>query len=365
MYKDNLFYIVEWDKDKERTWSGTPYSLLKSLSKYFNIKDIDIRYDVPFWQKVINKIIRRENDFGIYLHRVQRRRLKKNIKKGEKVLQFSEVLYNTDGYECYLYIDLSVSYLYSILSDKEFFKVSGFNSIHQKYIEKRLETQNRFFDSCTGVFTMSHWLKSFLIENCNIDKDRVHCIGGGSNIDINKVRYDLKKRNKILFVGRDFMRKGLPIVYEAFLRLKKIMPNVELHVAGPIQNPINENVVDGYFYHGECSHDKLSDLFNYCDIFCMPSYFEAFGLVFIEALSYGLPCIGRNIHEMPHIIEEGVTGILIEDDNIDFLSSSMYRLLHEDVFFENVRDRKDYYMQHYSWENVAKNIHKYICRDKS
>ena len=36
----------------------------------------------------------------------------------------------------------------------------------------------------------------------------------------------------------------------------------------------------------------------------MPSYFEAYGLVFIEALTYGLPCIGRNAFEMPNFIQD-------------------------------------------------------------
>ena len=362
MVKENLFYIVEWDSDKKRTWSGTPYSLLKALSKYFEIKDINIKIHIPFWRRVINKLTRRGNDFGLYTHRVQRCRLKNEIKKGENVFQFSEVLYNTDGYNCYIYIDLSVSYLNSILSNKELFAVSGFNQINSSYIEKRTKTQNQFFDSCSGIFTMSHWLKSFLIEECKINRNRVHYIGGGSNVDISKIRYDLKKGNKILFVGRDYKRKGLQIVYEAFLKLKEVMPNVELHVAGPEQNPISENVVAGYYFHGECSHDKLSDLFNNCDIFCMPSYFEAFGLVFIEALSYGLPCIGRNIHEMPYIIEDGITGKLIQDDNVDFLSASMFKLLNDNQIFENVKKRRDFYTQHYSWDNAAKNVYKIISK---
>ena len=363
MVKDNLFYIVEWDREKKKTWSGTPYSLLNSLSTYYNIKDIDIKCHVSFWRKGVNKLIGHRTDFGVYLHKRQRRKLKQTIKKGENVFSFSEVLYNTDGYNCYIYIDLSVSYLYSIMPHKELFNVSGFSHIDSKYIKERLKTQNIFFESCSGIFTMSHWLKSFLVETCKITEDKVYYVGGGSNIDISRVRYDLKERNKILFIGRDYKRKGLPIVYDAFLKLKKMMPEAELHVAGPSQNPILGNLIDGYYFHGECSHETLSDLFNSCDVFCMPSYFEAFGLVFIEALSYGLPCIGRNIHEMPYIIEDGVTGILIKDDSTDFLSASMYNLLHDDKIFENVKRRKDFYAQHYSWENVAKNIHEVISQN--
>lgn len=165
----------------------------------------------------------------------------------------------------------------------------------------------------------------------------------------------MKRGNKILFVGRDFIRKGGYLTYEAFCELKRQKPDCELYVAGPASNPI-KSPINGYHFLGDCNSDILAYYFNLCDIFCMPSYFEAYGLVFIEALTYGLPCIGRNCYEMPYFIQDGVTGFLIDEDNPLLLANRMLQLLENETIKQNVLARREWYVQNYSWDAVAQRI---------
>lgn len=202
---------------------------------------------------------------------------------------------------------------------------------------------------------MGKWLARDLVDRCGIPQSKVYPVGGGINLDGKLVDYTGKQGNKILFVGRDFVRKGGEMTFKAFIELKKKMADVELYVAGPANNPYPQGT-EGYHYMGDCSHEELSALFNKCDIFVMPSYFEAYGLVFIEALTYGLPCIGRNVYEMPYFIEDGKTGLLLHDDDVHGLADMMFRLLKDKSFSDNVRSRKDRYIREYSWDTVAKRI---------
>lgn len=107
---------------------------------------------------------------------------------------------------------------------------------------------------------------------------------------------------------------------------------------------------------GLVNFDAVAELFNKCDIFCMPSYFEAYGLVFIEALTFGLPCIGRDCYEMPYFIEEGKTGLLLKEDNPQELASLMKKTLQDDSFKKNVAARYDHYLEEYSWDAVARRM---------
>lgn len=97
---------------------------------------------------------------------------------------------------------------------------------------------------------------------------------------------------------------------------------------------------------------------NMCDIFCMPSYFEAYGLVFVEALTFGLPCIGRDCYEMPYFIQDGETGLLLKDDDPRELAGLMKRALDDTSLQRNVADRRLQYIEEYSWKTVAGRIAK-------
>ena len=209
---------------------------------------------------------------------------------------------------------------------------------------------------------MGNWLKKSLIERLNISPERVHHVGGGVNLNITKIKDNIKENNKILFVGRDFERKGGFLVLEAFKILKNSKKDAELHIEGPATCPFDNNI-DGVFYYGDCNHENIEELMNLCDIFCMPSYFEAYGLVFIEALAFGLPCIGRNAYEMPFFIENEKTGLLIDNDDPSDLASKMNTLLKDLSYKERVRSRRDWYISNYSWDSVANKIYNTIEND--
>lgn len=97
-----------------------------------------------------------------------------------------------------------------------------------------------------------------------------------------------------------------------------------------------------------------------CDIFCMPSYFEAYGLVFVEALTFGLPCIGRDCYEMPYFIDEGNTGLLLRHDDPHELATLMLTLLHDPAYQHRVSSLRPHYLQEYSWDAVAERMAKVI-----
>ena len=92
----------------------------------------------------------------------------------------------------------------------------------------------------------------------------------------------------------------------------------------------------------------------------MPSYFEAYGLVFVEALTFGLPVIARNAYEMPFLIQNGQTGLLLQKDDVKELSEMMDSLLSDVDIKKNVIDRQQDYLIDYSWDKVAERIYSKI-----
>ena len=349
---EKLTYLVHWGKNKETAWSGTNYSLYKALSKYYHVNDINLKFP-KLIAIFMHRVLRLDWFAGNFFELQYFRWKHKNVKG--KVLQMSGIVDSDADTQSYIYNDLSVSYVEYMKNNlPNVFVVSDFQRANPALIHKQAEAQAKFYEKCTGIFCMGHWLRNFLVCT-GLPKSKVIHVGGGTNVDYSLIHPQNKTNNKILFVGKDFKRKGGHVTYEAFKLLREQGKNVELYVAGPSTNPI-ENPVEGYHYMGQVKFEAVADLFNKCDIFCMPSYFEAYGLVFIEALTFGLPCIGRDCYEMPYFIDEGKTGLLLKHDDSKELAGLMEEIFSNETYNQNVKANHDNYIAEYSWDAVARRM---------
>ena len=269
----------------------------------------------------------------------------------------------------YLYQDLSISaILWLQREDPVGYRYCEYDQVPQKTLERRAARQLEQYRQSEGVFTMSRWLSEFLIRECGLPREKVHAVGGGINVDAAGIRPGSKEGRRILFVGRNFVRKGGPLVVQAFTILrKKYLWSAELYLAGAKESDIRDALrerqirveeVDWQKIHllGDLGSEKLTDYYNLCDVFCMPSYFEAYGLVFAEALTYGLPCIGRDKFAMSEFIEDGCTGRLISGEDAEELALDLWEVLQDPKYREEVERRREWYLREYSWDKVAQRI---------
>jgi len=358
-----LNYLASWGDVPEKAWSGTYWSMHEALRRNgVELNDFAIVGKNPLLSKLQNALRRvglyhPKRDMGVEVIAQNRKRLRRIGKDEESIVfQYSEFLLDTPSRHTYLYIDLDVASVVEFNKrNEQFKKYSGFGDIEAKALAKRAQMQGEYMNTCSGIFTMGNWLAKRLVEEEGIPAERVFHVGAGSNMHTELIDESKKAHCRLLFVGRDFERKGLGVVYDAFRILRQRMPHAELYVAGPCQNPISDPV-GGYHFVGDVPFNEIAQLYNLCDVFCMPSYFEAYGLVFAEALTFGLPCIGRNAWEMPYFIEDGKTGALIDDDNPEVLAEKMHAILSDDTYQKNVQQRREQYIREYSWDTVAQRM---------
>lgn len=360
--KEKMYFLAPWLADRAKTWSGTVNGIFEALSSHYEMEDINLSEikESPFL-KVIKRLTGSSRDMGIGNYSKYAKTLANRGINDGVVFQFAEIMYDTDGLKTYIYQDLSVDYVcYMHDNLPEIFKVSAFQEVDINQAYKRRRLQNEYFSKCAGIFAMGHWYAEDLIKRVGIPANKVYAVGGGINVDLHLISSTKKLGNKILFIGRDFKRKGGHITVEAFKLLREQNPQIELYVAGPQEDPFKGEIIEGYHFMGDCNRNKIAELYNMCNVFCMPSYFEAYGLVFIEALTYGLPCIGRNCYEMPYFIEDGKTGYLLKKDDAEELAELMNKLLTDERILNNVKSRKEFYIKEYSWDSVALRMKKII-----
>ena len=128
--------------------------------------------------------------------------------------------------------------------------------------------------------------------------------------------------------------KGLPLVIAAVGRLLPEYPDLFLlacgseHADGPrLRELMGRELPDRSLMLGFVAdhHEMLAC----CDAFAVPSGWEGFGLVYVEAAMHGLPRIGTRLGGVPFVIKDGTDGLLIDSGDVDGLTAALARL-HDD-----------------------------------
>lgn len=83
-------------------------------------------------------------------------------------------------------------------------------------------------------------------------------------------------------------------------------------------------IVDYLMLHDESK--KIEEEYSKADIFCLPSLFEGYPNVVVEAMSCGLPILCSNVYENPYIVEEGVNGFLFDPNKVDDMVEAIKKM---------------------------------------
>jgi glycosyltransferase involved in cell wall biosynthesis len=141
---------------------------------------------------------------------------------------------------------------------------------------------------------------------------------------------------KILYTGRLEYRKGTDVLLAAIPLVLQQNPDILFELIGndpgndyekrfKANNP--EKVLQKVIFRGKVHHEALSQAYRTCDIFVAPSRYESFGLIFIEALSYGKPVIGCNVGGVSEIITDNCNGLFAETGYAQSLADKIIQLV--------------------------------------
>jgi glycosyltransferase involved in cell wall biosynthesis len=189
-----------------------------------------------------------------------------------------------------------------------------------------LALEQELYDSAVHIFTFGPTIRRFLIDSYGTPRARVSAIGAGASVvpkrpvDTTLGRYS--KRN-ILFVGVEWERKGGPELIAAFAALRKHLPDTTLTVIGCTPNV----AIEGCRVLGRLPPEDVERHFQDASCFCMPSRLEPFGIVFTEAMQFGLPIVATSVGDIGAIVREGDTGLLVPAENSTALALALRQVL--------------------------------------
>lgn len=209
-----------------------------------------------------------------------------------------------------------------------------------------------------------------------VDKKDVYFLPNGIPPTIDDNQYDEilttrktnSHKNRLLYLSNMMSEKGIWILLDACKKLKENGKILECHFVGnwgdtnleSFNNEIKKRDLDGIVYvHGPQYGQNKNSFFRDSDIFVFPTYYhgETFGLVLLEAMEYGLPCISTPEGGIPSIIENMKNGVLVEQKNVQQLYDAICLLIdNKDLRISMGENGRKTYIEKFKLDKFESNL---------
>lgn len=265
------------------------------------------------------------------------------------------------------------------------------NTVARSEAEKesptRIEVEHELMRDMDRIVAATPLDKAQMIELYGADPDKLVVIPLG--VDLNLFRpiprdeamtaigVDLPKgHHLVLFVGRLDPLKGLDTLLRAICKLADLEPElaktISLAVIGgdvdengfDLQNELecldklkNEaGIADLVVFLGSRAQDTLPYYYSAAEVCIVPSHYESFGLVALEAMACGTPVIASRVGGLQHTVEDGETGFLVPAGDPEALAERLRLTLLDRNLRERLATNARQKAQAYTWRSVADRI---------
>ncbi|NMF57738.1 glycosyltransferase family 4 protein [Pseudanabaena yagii] len=174
----------------------------------------------------------------------------------------------------------------------------------------------------------------------------------------------------VLYVGRFDPRKGIETLVRAFAQLKESDNSQKLRLL--IVGGSDPDAVDGQErsriealvrdcglgavtqFVGQVGHDRLPLYYTAADVCVIPSHYEPFGLVAIEAMACGTPVVASDVGGLKFTVVQGETGWLVPPQNVGAFAEAISFALNDPLAVTKMREQASLRVQqNFSWNGVA------------
>src|SRR3989304_6799027 len=216
-----------------------------------------------------------------------------------------------------------------------------------------------------ALIAMTAFEKEFL-SGKGIDHNKIHEVGVGPvlsddyNQDEFRNRYGIGNSRMVLFLGRKHESKGIEELLRAAGHVWKTHPQTYFCFVGPKEGKA-PTIFKKYNDKRIIEIDKVdlqekTSALAACDVFCMPSFYEALGVVFLEAWMFEYPVIAGNTPPLAELLGHGKGGITF-DLVPETIAEKIVQLLDsKDLCKSMGKGGKKRVLSNYSWELIAGKI---------
>lgn len=250
--------------------------------------------------------------------------------------------------------------------------------------DQRISLEKEVIKNASIIISLSETEKSDLNQLYSSSLEKIVVIPGGVNLhhfipipkDKAQEKLNISKQNfNLLFVGRLEWRKGIGTLISAVKLLKNEVPNIKTIIVGGrifgkqknakdfkeyqrlLKKAEEENVKDLISFVGRVDNNSLPFFYSASDTFIIPSYYEPFGLVALEAMACKIPVIASRVGGLQTTVKDGETGLLFKPRNpLDLKEKVLKIYKSKDLATTLTNNAYNKVIKDYSWKNIANKI---------
>ena len=248
---------------------------------------------------------------------------------------------------------------------------------HQGWVDKHPQShihgvEHWMAHRADRVITCSAYMREHVADIYGLEEDRVAVIPNGidpselvpvEDLDTLRARFAAPDERLILLVGRLVYEKGFQLALEALPGIIERVGKVRFLVAGSgtHQEELREQARSlGLDEHGTflgwIGDDVLHSLYRISDLCVIPSIYEPFGLVALEAMASGCPCLVSDTGGLREVVPNDDVGLRFHSRDADSLAEMAVRLLTDAELRDRMVAEASEHVLSFDWADVARQV---------
>ena len=370
MRQINIGYYSAKNYLDKNTFSGTLYHMHRALSNQnINLINLGNPSKPSPWKKPLN-----------YLKKAKKLVNKKDVDPNLRYQQFSQsVQKNLSKTHCdvifapvsskeltYLETDLPIIYL-SDATPKLIKQTYKIYSNEEEFLQASQQEVVALKKSTKLVYS-SQWAANSAINDYEVDPNKIEIVPFGANVDtVPAASETLKKceisKCQLLFIGKDWERKGGNIAYQTLLSLLDMGVDAELLMIGCVPPSefqheklkvipfLNKNIPE--------EQEQFSQLLLNSHFLVFPTRADCSPIVICEANAYGIPVITTDVGGIPTILKEGQNGYMLplSAGGDEYAKQIATNFSNKETYEQLVRSSRKEYDERLNWNKWAESMY--------
>jgi glycogen(starch) synthase len=247
---------------------------------------------------------------------------------------------------------------------------------HQGWVDKHPQSyihgvERWIANRSEHVIACSYYMREQIADIFGVEEERIEVIPNGIDprdlqphdpAELRRLRSEFARPDEklVLLIGRLVYEKGFQLALEAMPRLIEAVPGTRFLVAGSgthEEELRRQAAALGLMRHGTflgwIGDDVLHSLYPIADVCVVPSIYEPFGLVALEAMASGCPCIVADTGGLREVVPHDEVGLRFAARDPEALAEVAIRVLADDELGRRLVSEARRHLRHFDWGDVA------------